>query len=111
VKFLFIISHDDAFAPTETLLGDIHAWVRATSERGVRIHGNPLKPASEAVTVRMRKGKTKLTPGPFADTEEKMCAYELVECDGLDTATRLAAEHPMARVATIEVRPVWSELS
>jgi len=111
MKFFFIISHDDAFAPTETLLEDIHAWVRKMTESGVRVHGMPLRPAAEAVTVRVRRGKTKLTPGPFADTDEKMCAYELVECDSREEATRAAAEHPMSRVATIEVRPVWSELA
>ena len=111
MKFLFIVSHDDAFVPSETLLKEIHSWVRTTTKRGVRVDGNPLRPASDAVTVRVRKGKIKLVPGPVTATDEKMCAYELVECDGLDDATRLAAEHPMARVATIEVRPVWAELS
>lgn len=111
MKFLFIVSHDDAFTPSATLLGDVHAWVMTMTKRGVRVHGNPLRPAADAVTVRVRKGKTKLAPGPFAPTDEKMCAYELVECDSLDEAARLAASHPMARVATIEVRPVWADLA
>jgi hypothetical protein len=39
-----------------------------------------------------------------------MCAYELIEATDLPTAVALAATHPMAAAATIEVRPVWEDL-
>lgn len=39
-----------------------------------------------------------------------MCAYELIECSSQEEAIEVAALHPMAEAATIEVRPVWSEL-
>ena len=110
MKFLLIISHDENFAPTPQLLRDIMAWVRTQSRRKVRIGGEPLKPAGEAVTVRIRGGKLRTTPGPFAKSREKMCAYELVEVADLDAAVALAATHPMATAATIEVRPVWEDL-
>ncbi|NTV14836.1 MAG: transcription initiation protein [Desulfobulbaceae bacterium] len=110
MQFLFIISHDDAFTPSETLFADIAAWIADTVKRGIRIHGNPLRPANDAQTVRVRNGKIRITAGPFEDSVEKMCAYELVECASLDEATKIASSHPMAKVATIEVRPVWQEL-
>jgi len=110
MKFVFIISHDDTFAPTAKLIRDIMAWVRTQQRRKVRIGGEPLKPAGEAVTVRLRGGKKQITAGPFAQSREKMCAYELVEVADLDAAVALAATHPMAAAATIEVRPVWEDL-
>src|SRR6478736_2876186 len=110
MKFLLIISHDDTFAPTHALVRDIMGWVRTQTRRKVRIGGAPLKPAGEAVTVRIRGGKLRTAPGPFARSREKMCAYELIEAADLPAAVALAATHPMAAAATIEVRPVWEDL-
>jgi hypothetical protein len=111
MQFLMIICHDEAFAPTPTLLHDIGTWVTSMEEQGVRIHGNPLRPAVEATTVRVRDGRVEVTRGPFTDSREKMCAYELIECAGLEQAVEVAARHPMASAATIEVRPVWTALT
>lgn len=111
MKFLLIISHDDAFAPSDTLIEEIFAWIKEMKRKGIRVDGNPLRPASEAKTVRVRNGKVRVSPGPFEDSEEKMCAYELLECESLDEATRAASKHPMARDATIEVRPIWAEMT
>ncbi len=111
MQFLLIITHDDAFAPTETLLAEIDAWISKMKTMGIRKYGNPLQPPSEAKTVRVRKGKTTVTNGPFANSREKMCAYELLECASLDEAVDAASGHPMATAATIEVRPIWADLA
>ncbi len=111
MQYLLIISHDDDFAPKESLFGEINEWIAEMEKRGIRIYGKPLQPADTAKTVRVRKGKVKVIDGPFADSDEKMCAYELLECKGIDEAIEAASRHPMARVATIEVRPVWEELT
>lgn len=110
MKFLLIISHDEKFAPTPQLLRDITAWVRTQSRRRVRLDGHPLKPADEAVTVRIRNGQLRQLPGPSTRSKEKMCAYELIEAPDQEAAVTLAASHPMAQAATIEVRPVWQDL-
>lgn len=111
MQYLLIISHDDTFAPTEALLKDIQAWIRKMEHHGVRLYGNPLRPAVDATTVRVRNGKVTLSKGPFADSNEKMCAYELIECASNKEAIEVASSHPMANAATIEVRPVWNELA
>lgn len=110
MQFLLIICHDDRFEPTDVLIDDIGRWIEAMQRRGIRVHGNPLRPAGEATTVRVREGKVLLKSGPFANSKEKMCAYELIECSSQAEAIEVASQHPMARVATIEVRPVWGEL-
>ncbi|MDP3898557.1 MAG: YciI family protein [Mesorhizobium sp.] len=110
MEFLFIISHDGAFRPDEALLSGIRSWIEAAEARGVRIGGKPLEPASAAVTVRLRGGEERIEHAPFSSSEEQMCAYELVRCGGIDEAVALAKTHPMARAATIEVRPVWGAM-
>ncbi len=110
MQFLLIICHDDDFRPTDTLLADIHAWISEMGGRGIRTYGNPLQPPSEATTVRVRNGKLRRTNGPFSNSKEKMCAYELIECASAEEAVDVASRHPMAKAATIEVRPIWNEL-
>jgi hypothetical protein len=111
MRFLLIISHDDAFVPARALVRGIGAWVRRMERRGVRVHGNPLRPPAEATTVRVRRGRAVVTKGPSSRSREKLCAYELIECAGREEAVAAALGHPMAKVATIEVRPVWSGLA
>lgn len=111
MQFLLIISHDEHFRPTKALLEDIHEWVSDMTKRGIRVYGNPLQPHSEATTIRIREGKLKQTHGPFARSKEQICAYELLECESAEMAIEVASTHPMAKAATIEVRPVWNELT
>jgi hypothetical protein len=63
------------------------------------------------MTVRVRQGLMQQVAGPFSDSAEQMCAYQLVECATMNDAVELAASHPMAAAATIEVRPVWDALA
>lgn len=111
MKFLFIIAHDDEFRPNEKLLAEIHAWISDSKKKGIRVHGNPLQPADTATTVRIREGKNHVLSDTFSQSKEQICAYELVECESQDAAVALALQHPMARAATIEVRPIWSEMT
>lgn len=111
MQFLLIICHDDYFRPTERLISDIQKWINEMSDRGIRVYGNPLRPAGDAVTVRVRNGTLTRTNAPFANSTEKMCAYELIECSSTEEAVEVASKHPMAEAATIEVRQVWDELA
>jgi hypothetical protein len=109
--FLLIICHADTVIPDETVVADIYAWNREMDRRGVRRGGQPLRPPSDAVTVRVRDGAVQRSDGPFSDARDQMAAYELVECAGIEDAVQLAASHPAAIAGTIEVRPVWEALA
>ncbi len=111
MQYLLIICHDDSFTPTEALVKEILAWIKAMEDRGIRVYRNPLRPPADATTVRVREAKVLVTQGPFASSKEKMAAYELVECAGPDEAIDVASTHPMAKAGTIEVRPIWNELA
>jgi len=111
MEYLLIISHDEFLAPTEALVAEIVEWIKQMEARGIRKYGNPLRPPSDAKTVRVRAGKVVLTDGPFADAKEKMAAYEMIECASIEEAIDVASQHPMAKAATIEVRPIWADLA
>lgn len=109
LEFAFIISHDCDFRPTDALLSAISAWIETNTRAGVRLDGRPLAPADSACTVRVRSGRVIKMAGPATASPEQVCAYELYRCRSIDEALELATRHPMAAVATIEVRRVWSE--
>jgi hypothetical protein len=54
----------------------------------------------------VRNGKRLVTDGPFAETREQLCGYFLVDARDLDEAIGFAARIPVARVGTVEIRPV-----
>jgi hypothetical protein len=66
----------------------------------------PLHPTSTATSVRVRSGKRLVTDGPFAETREQLGGYFLIDAGNLDEAIAVAAQIPMARRGTVEVRPV-----
>lgn len=72
--------------------------------------GNMLEGTNMATTVRVRGGKRQVTDGPFAETVEALLGFMVVECDNLDAAIELAAEHPDSEMGAVEVRPivVWN---
>jgi hypothetical protein len=65
-----------------------------------------LHPPSTATTVRVRHGKQLVTDGPFAETREQLGGSMLIDVTALDEAIAIAARGAVARVGTVEVRPV-----
>lgn len=87
----------------------IDEWVDEMDGRGVRLQGEVLRPATDATTVRVRRGELLLVDGPFAETKEVICGFDIVDCADLDEAIEIASKHPMARSGMIEVRPFWQD--
>jgi hypothetical protein len=85
----------------------VKLWVDQMTERGIMVHGGALPSAGEAAIVHVRDGEVLVSDGPFAETKEQIGGYGVVECADLDAAIRLAAGHPLARTAQVEVRPYW----
>ncbi len=75
-------------------------------EKGQLLSGGILQPTATATSVRVRDGKRQVTDGPFAETREQLAGYILVQANDLDEAIAIAAEHPVARIGTVEVRPL-----
>jgi len=86
------------------------AEVRAFDERfkatGHLVLGVPLTLPKEAVTVRVRDGRTSTTDGPFMETKEVLGGLTLIEARDLNEAVQIAAQIPLAKLGAVEVRPL-----
>ena len=76
------------------------------NDNGNYLSAGPLHPVATATSVRIREGKRLVTDGPFAETREQLGGYYLIEAKDLDEAITIAERIPVARVGTIEIRPV-----
>lgn len=84
-------------------------WTDYTADlmkRGISEGGEALESTSTATTVRVRNGETVTTDGPFAETNEVLGGYYLINCKNLDEAIEVAAACPGAKQGSIELRPV-----
>ena len=75
-------------------------------KRGQLINASALQPVTAAATVRVRNTKVSTTDGPFAETKEHLGGFVLIEARDFNEAIQIAAKSPMARIGSIEVRPV-----
>jgi hypothetical protein len=97
---------DDPGVPGSAAGQAMDAWVREMEGTGVKKYGGHLRPAGEAVTVRVRGGEVLVSDGPFAETKEQIAGFDLLECADRDAAIEIAARHPTARIGTFELRPL-----
>jgi len=76
-------------------------------EAGHYITSDALDAPESAVIVKVRGGEISATDGPFSETKEHLGGFIMIEARDMNEAIRLAAGIPMARLGTIEVRPVF----
>jgi hypothetical protein len=111
MKYMLLIYLDDAWYNRPLAERQQMYWEQAKlgeelTAKGQILGASPLHPASTATSVRVRDGKRLLTDGPFAETREQLGGYMLIDVENLDEAIAIAARSPLARVGTIEVRPM-----
>lgn len=117
MRFLCLIySSDDRWAELsdgerEAMVARYRDFTRAAGEAGKLVNGAEIRPASTATTVRVRRGETLLTDGPFAETREQLGGFFVLDCEGMDEAVALAAKIPGAQHGTVEVRPAFEDES
>jgi hypothetical protein len=114
MKYLLLVCWDaekmDALTepePTDTSDEEGFPWLDDLQARGNWITGDQLAPPRRARSVRVRDGKAIVTDGPFAETKEAVGGFDIIECGSLEEAVEIAAGHPVAKMGTIEVRPLW----
>lgn len=81
-------------------------FAQEAMQRGILMGGAPLQPTSTARTVRVRKGKTLVIDGPFAETKEQLAGTYILDRKNLDEAIELATKIPDALYGSIEIRPL-----
>lgn len=109
MKYMLLVYLDEqALSDTERE----HCYVesaqlaRDLSASGKYLAAGPLHPVATATSVRVRNGKRLVTDGPFAETREQLGGYYLIDAKDLDEAMSIAERIPVAKVGTIEIRPV-----
>jgi hypothetical protein len=104
MRFLMFVIDDPDLAGTED--SSAVPWVEEVKD--LRLEGDRLRPVSDATTVWPKDGGgTFVSDGPFAETKEQICGYDILECADIEEAVEAAAKHPMAKLGAIELRPVW----
>jgi hypothetical protein len=69
--------------------------------------GVRMQPPEQAVTVRVKDGRTLTSDGPFVEIKEALGGYLFFEANDIDAAIALAARVPAARMGgAVEVRPL-----
>lgn len=108
MRYLLMICFEEAAAASAQpgLTTESMSWVEKMDAQGVRTLGSALRPVRDATSVRVRDGRMLMGDGPFAETKEQIGGFDLIECADLDEALSVAAQHPVAKLGTIEVRPL-----
>ncbi|MDR6971313.1 YciI family protein [Leifsonia shinshuensis] len=108
---MFVIT--DSSPDTERDESDVDGWVDELDASGKRVIGEVLQAPAESRVVRVRDGKRYVTDGPFAETKEWICGFDILEVADLDEAIEIASRHPMARNGQLELRPFmeWDEVA
>ncbi|ODR92161.1 YciI family protein [Sinorhizobium alkalisoli] len=82
------------------------AYDEDLARRGHMVAAEALQPPSNSVVVRVRQAEISVTDGPFAESKEQIAGFILVEAKDLNEAIRIAAGIPLAKLGSIEVRPI-----
>jgi hypothetical protein len=108
---MFVIADPDGKEEPNPDAETIEQWVADVDGRGKRVTGNQLRPTSDATTVRFSGGQVLVSDGPFVESKDWICGFDILECDNLDEAIAIAARHPSANGGKIELRPFWTDES
>jgi hypothetical protein len=112
MKYLCLVYADEARLDAmpqpevDALIDETAANNEELAASGQLVLAEALEHVAEAVTVRVRDGRLSATDGPFAETNEQLGRFVLIEARDLNEAVRIAGRIPGARIGSIEVRPV-----
>ncbi|MDN3356260.1 YciI family protein [Actinomadura sp. DC4] len=93
----------------------MEAWNNDLIESGEFVDAQGLTAPVHARRVSLRDGVPVVTDGPYAETQEVLAGYNIVECDSFDRATEIAARlagtpHPegaaLEHAWHVDVRPI-----
>jgi hypothetical protein len=87
---------------------DSLAYDKTLESSGNFIAAEALQSPATAVTVKVRDGKVSATDGPLIETKEHLGGFILIEAENMDEAVKLAAGIPLAKLGSIEVRPIYA---
>src|SRR5260370_25835138 len=108
MEFMLILSEDPDLVATEEqrklAVQQVGEYAMGLVTDGVLKGGAPLRPVSEAKKVRTREGRQRALDGPFAESNEVIAGYFVIDAPDLDAAVGIAAQCPNALFGSVEVR-------
>ncbi len=97
---------EEDFAASGTGMAEMGRFAGELAQKGKLKDGAPLGPAAKAKVVRKRKGKLRVTDGPFTETKEIVSGYFIVEAKDRREAVSIASRCPHLAIGGIEVRDI-----
>jgi hypothetical protein len=87
------VLHTSPDSPADT---ECFAYARTVRNSGRRLAAEPLESVTTATTERMRNGRLSITAGPFAQTQEQLAGFYLIEAQGLERSAPSGRRHGSA---------------
>ena len=112
MRYMLLIGSDKA-APAGSrseMEATVQGHRRFTEElqaAGKMIHGERLRPDSDASRVHLKAGQRQVMDGPFTETKEALGGFYLIECDSRQEAVEWAKKIPLREGGFVDVRPIW----
>lgn len=112
MKYLCMIFYDEkkhiamSEPEHEALTDEALAYDEVIRKGGHYVTSGALESVHAATTLRMREGKLSVTDGPFAETNEQIGGFIVIEARDLNEAIQVAARIPPVRLGGVEVRPI-----
>jgi hypothetical protein len=91
MRFLSLIRIDEKKGqqPSPQLLSDMGKLIEEMTRSGALISTAGLRPTSEGVRVRLRRGKLSTVDGPFTESKEVIGGYAILEASSKQQAIEL----------------------
>jgi len=101
--------------PNPELMAAIAKLAEEATARGVMVTAGGLLPSSEGVRVRVSRGRTFITDGPFAETRELVGGFAIFNLESREEAVKMATDFMQIHAdilgptyeGELEVRPMF----
>jgi hypothetical protein len=94
--------------PKEELFVAMGNYMEEMAKAGILLAGEGLQPSSTGARVKLSKGKTSVTDGPFAETKELIAGYSMIRVKSKAEAIEWVKRWPpLDGDVEIEIRQVY----
>jgi hypothetical protein len=95
--------------PTDKQLADMGRFNEEMVKAGMMLDGAGLKPSSKGARIVFKSGKTNVIDGPFAETEQLVAGYWIVQAKSLDEVKEWMKRCPELHDGggELEIRPFY----
>jgi hypothetical protein len=113
VRFMMIVKaskeSEAGVMPSEELLTAMGKYNEELAKAGALLAGEGLHPSSKGARVRFSGAERTVVNGPFAETEQLVAGFWLIQVNSLQEAIEWAKRcpNPMAGESEIEIRQVF----